>query len=178
MSWHSVPHRYGSVAIAIHWLSAAAILALFALGFLAANTADSAVQAALLRVHVPLGLLALLLTVLRIVWWLAFDRRPVPLPGMPGWQAGAERAVRVLLYALILVMGASGITTVALSGAAAVLFFGAPGPLPDFWRVPPMNAHFIGALALLALAGLHIVAALHHHFWRRDGLLDRMWLPN
>lgn len=181
MSWKSTPRKYGSVVIAIHWLSAAAILALFALGIAAANAPDSATAAGLLRFHVPLGLLALALTLLRIVWWIVFDRRPAPPVGTPPWQWSVERVVRVLLYVLILVMGASGIATVALSGAARVLFFGAPGPLPDFWRFPPMNAHFIGAIALIALAGLHIVAALYHHFWRRDRLLGRMGigaLPN
>jgi cytochrome b561 len=174
MSWMSNSHRYGGVAIAIHWLSAAAILALFALGFLAANAADPAVKAALLRVHVPLGVIALLLTLVRIGWWF-IDRRPPQLASLPGWQAASERVVRVLLYVLILVMGASGIATMILSGAGAVLFFGAPGPLPDFWHFPPMNAHFAGAIALFALAGLHIVAALHHQFYKRDRLLTRMW---
>jgi cytochrome b561 len=181
MSWRSVSQQYGPVAIALHWLSAAAILALFALGFLAANAADPAAKAALLRFHVPLGILALVLTVMRIVWWLAADRRPAPPPGTPPWQWSAERVVRVLLYGLILVMGASGIATMILSGAGAILFFGVPGPLPDFWRFPPMNAHFAGAIALLALAGLHIAAALYHQFWRRDRLLGRMGiggLPN
>ncbi len=174
MSWKSSSHQYGGVAIALHWLSAAAILALFALGFLAANTVDSAAKAALLRGHVPLGIIVLVLTLLRIGWWFV-DRRPQPLSGMPGWQAASERVVRVLLYALVLVMGASGIATMILSGAGAILFFGAPGPLPDFWRFPPMTAHFAGAIALLALAGLHIAAALYHQFYKRDRLLTRMW---
>ena len=95
---------------------------------------------------------------------------------MPGWQIGTERAVRVLVYALLLVMAASGIATLALSHAAGVLFFGAPLPLPNFWRFPPMNAHFIAAIALLALAALHIAAALYHQFYRRDRLLARMGL--
>jgi cytochrome b561 len=108
MAWKSSIDRYGAVAIAVHWILAAAILALFTLGFLAANIADPALKAGLLRGHVPLGILALALTVFRIVWWF-FDRRPSPLLGLPGWQAVSERIVRVLLYVLILVMGASGI---------------------------------------------------------------------
>lgn len=174
MSWKSNSHQYGGIAIAIHWLSAVAILALFVLGFLAANVGDAETKAAVLRIHVPLGVIVLALTVLRIGWWFV-DRRPPQLAGMPGWQAASERVVRVLLYAVILVIGVSGIAMMILSGAAAALFFGAPGPLPDFWRFPPMNAHFIGAIALLALAGLHIVAALYHQFYRRHRLLTRMW---
>jgi len=173
MSWKSSTHRYGAVAIALHWLSAAAILALFALGFLAANNADPAAKAALLRGHVPLGVLALVLTLLRIGWWL-IDRKPERMSGMPSWQALTERVVHTLLYLLVLVMGASGIGVIILSGAGAILFFGAPGPLPDFWHYAPMNAHFFGAFALLVLAGLHILAALYHQFYKQDRLLTRM----
>lgn len=176
MAWKSGTDRYGAIVIAIHWLSAGAILTLFALGISAANTGNPAVQAGSLRVHVPLGILVALLTILRLVWWL-FDRRPAPLAGMPRWQVSTERVVRVLLYALILLMAASGIAVMLLSGAGAVLFFGAPKPLPNFfWRFPPMNAHFAAAIALLALAALHVAAALYHHFYRRDRLLARMGL--
>ena len=37
-----------------------------------------------------------------------------------------------------------------------------------------MPLHKLMALALLALAGLHIAAALKHHLVDRDGLLSRM----
>lgn len=175
MSWKSSASRYGTAVIFIHWVSAAAILAMFALGFLAANAADPAAKAVLLRGHIPLGLLTLVLTLLRLLWWLV-DRRPPPLAGQPGWQTGAERVVRALIYVAVLVMGASGIALMALSGAGAILFFDAPGPLPDFWHFAPMRAHLTVAIALLAFAGLHIVAALYHHFYRRDRLLARMGL--
>ncbi|MGH6988698.1 MAG: cytochrome b [Stellaceae bacterium] len=174
MSWKNGTAQYGMVAILIHWVSAVLILALFVLGFLAANIADPGTKAALLRVHVPLGLIILALTLARLFWFL-IDRRPAPLAGMPAWQVGAERLVRRLLYLVILLMAASGIGMLALSGAGKILFLGAPGPLPDFWHYRPMAVHVAGAIALLALAGLHILAALHHHLVRRDQLLARMW---
>jgi cytochrome b561 len=34
--------------------------------------------------------------------------------------------------------------------------------------------HTFGAYALLALVALHVVAAIYHHFWLRDGVLRRM----
>ena len=122
MSARSSSDRYGSVAIWIHWLSAAAIVVLFALGFAAANTGDPALKAALLKTHVPLGLFVLLLTVLRIVWWLV-DRPPAPLKGTPRWQVSTEAVVRIVIYAAVILLGASGVGLLALSGAGAVLFF-------------------------------------------------------
>lgn len=173
MAAKSSTDRYGTVAVTIHWLTAIAIIVLLGLGLAAANAADPATKAGLLRAHVPLGVLVLLLTIFRIVWWF-IDRRPAPLAGMPRWQISAEAAVRVLLYAFILILGSSGIAMIILSGAGAVLFGGEPGPLADFWQYPPMRAHFLAAFALLALACLHVAAALYHQFGRRDGLLSRM----
>jgi cytochrome b561 len=178
MSWKSSTQRYGSVAIAIHWGSAAAILVQLGLGFAAARATEAGAQtgagAGLLRAHVVLGIFVVALTLIRLGWWLV-DRQPPTLAGLPSWQARSERVVRVLLYLLILILGASGLATLALSGAGDILFAGASGALPDFTRFPPMAAHIAAATALLSLAALHIVAALYHHFWRRDGLLGRMW---
>jgi cytochrome b561 len=173
MSARSSLDRYGSVAIAIHWLTAVAIVALLGLGLAAANNADPEVKAALLRAHVPLGILVLLLTVFRILWWF-IDRRPAPLRDTPRWQVSAESAVRVLIYAAVLILGFSGIALLALSGAGGVLFFHAQEPLPDFWHFPPMFAHYAAALLLIALVCGHIAAALYHQFFKRDRLLHRM----
>ena len=151
-----------------------AILVQIGLGFAAAGAADADVQAELLRAHVVLGIFVVALTVIRLAWWL-IDGCPAVLAGLPSWQTLSERVVRGLLYLLILLLGASGIAVLMLSGAGDVLFGGASRALPDFTRFPPMAAHIAAATALLALAALHILAALYHHFWRRDGLLGRMW---
>ncbi len=63
----------------IGWCSL--ILVLIASGFRAAGTVDPAVKAQLLRIHVPVAIAVLLLTLLRVVWWLAIDRRPDPVVG-------------------------------------------------------------------------------------------------
>lgn len=165
--------RYGAVAVALHWVSAAAIIALFVLGFAANGAADDARETALLRLHVPLGLLVLALTLARLAW--AFlDRRPAPPPDLPRWQDRAARSVHVLLYGLVLAIGGSGVALMALSGAGDVLSGAAPGPLPAFEGYLPMLAHLAGALLLLALLGAHVGAALHHQLVRRDRILARM----
>ena len=173
MSAKSTADRYGSVAIAIHWITAVAILALLVAGLWAANTSDNGTKVALLRVHVPLGVAVLALTVFRIVWWFT-DRRPAALAGTPRWQVSVEAIVRVLLYALVLLLGASGIAMIVLSGAGAILFGGEARPLPDFWTYAPMRAHFAAVVSLAALLCVHIAAALYHQVIQRDGVLARM----
>lgn len=173
MPMKSSADRYGSVAMAAHWLSAATILALFGVGFLAAGAVDPNAKAALLRVHVPLGLVALALTVLRLAWWIV-DRKPRRLPRTARWQATTERAVHALLYVTILVMAASGIGMIALSGAGPILFGGSSQPLPNFWDYAPRAPHGLASFVMLGLVAVHVGAALYHQFIRRDRLLARM----
>lgn len=172
MSAKSTATRYGSVAIAIHWLSALLIVALFATGLLAAAQVDPAAKLALLRAHLPFGAGALLLTLLRIVWWLAIDRRPALPADQPGWQRTMARAVHLLLYGIVLVTAASGIATVILSGALPAILGSAT--LPDLETVLPRAVHGLAARVLLVLLALHIGAAFYHQFIRKDRLLGRM----
>ena len=163
------------MAVSIHWASVVLILILIASGFRAANTVDPAAKAVILRVHVPIAVGVLALTLLRIVWWWGFDRKPSPVAGSPHWQERTAQMVHLLFYVVILGMIASGIGMIALSGAAPLIFGGNGALLPDFWKYPPRLPHSIGARLLLALLALHVGAALYHHFVRRDGLLWRMW---
>lgn len=167
---------YGRMAVFFHWTIAAAILGLLASGFAAAGTTDTATKAAILRLHLPLGVMVLVLTLLRLGWTLWEMRagaRPGPVAGMPRWQHLAARATHVLLYIVPLGMAASGIGLVVLSGAGPLIFGG--GTLPDFWNFTPRVPHGIGARLLVFLVAFHTAAALYHHFVRRDGLLRRMW---
>jgi len=176
MSPKSTPDRYGSVAIALHWLSAILILGLLVAGFLAANSPDSQAKAAILRLHAPIGIAVLVLTLVRIGWWLFADRKPAPVAGMAPWQVAASKAVHGLLNLLVLGLALSGIGLMALSGAGEILFGGAPGPLPDFWDFTPRYGHAIAARLMLGLLVIHAGAALYHQFVRRDRLFARMGL--
>ncbi len=174
MSLKSSATRYGSVAIAMHWLTALLILALFATGLLAAGQSDPAAQVALVRFHVPLGTAVFVLTLLRIVWWWAADSRPGQPANLPGWQKIMAHAVHVALYAVILLLAASGMATLVLSGALPAIVEGTT--LPDFDTVLPRLAHGLASRLMLALLALHIGAALWHQFVRRDRLMARMGL--
>ena len=172
MSAKSTSTRYGSVAIAIHWLTALLIVMLFVTGLLAAGTTDAAAKLALLRAHIPLGAGALLLTLLRIVWWLVADRRPDLPSNQPAWQKFMAKAVHIALYAIVLESASSGIATIVLSGALPMIIGG--GTLPDLASVLPRAVHGIGSKLMLGLLALHVGAALYHQFIRRDHLLARM----
>jgi len=173
VSLRSNSERYGSVVVAIHWLTALAIFAMLGTGLAAANMADPASELVLLRVHAIMGVAVGVLTLFRIVWWLMVDTPP--RDAAPSRLQGlAARAVHFGLYGVILVMVASGIATMLLTGAGAQLAGEAPLPLPDFTLAPPFTAHGMLARVLIVLLIGHIGAALWHQFVRRDRLLARM----
>jgi cytochrome b561 len=172
MSLKSTSTRYGSMAIAIHWTSAALILLALVGGLIMANTVDPAATAMILPIHITLGGLALLLTLVRIGWWMWGDKRPAPARGMAPAQTWAMKAVHGLLYVSMVVMGSSGIAMIVLSGAIPALLSGAP--VPDFSSLMPRAVHgLLSKLLILLLIG-HVGAALWHQLVRRDRLLGRM----
>lgn len=172
MSLKSSTTRYGSVAITIHWLTALLILALFATGLLAEGQAEAGAKLALVRAHAPLGSAVLVLTLLRIVWWWVADRRPALPANQPEWQKFMAHAVHIALYVMIVLLAASGIATLVLSGALPAIIAGTT--LPDFDTVLPRLVHGVASKLMLGLLALHIGAALYHQFIRRDRLLARM----
>jgi cytochrome b561 len=176
MGWRSTANRYGTVAVFIHWTTAIAVVILLVSGFRAAGMSSVADKTALLRMHVAVGISVLLLTGLRLAWWWLVDRKPADPEGSPRWQALAASVVHKLFYLLILVMAASGLGMLVLSGAGNILFAGASGPLPVFTHFAPRIPHGIGARVLIALIVVHLCAALYHQLVRQDGLLARMGL--
>ncbi|MBB5576613.1 cytochrome b [Rhizobium paranaense] len=167
--------RYGTVAVSIHWVSAILILVLLGTGFRAANVIDATSKAGILRLHIPIAIAVLLLTLVRIAWWWRFDRKPLPMDGSPLWQERVARAVHIAFYVIVVGVIASGIGMIVLSGAGPVIFSAQAEALPNFANYPPRGPHGLDALLLLALLAIHIGAALYHQFARGDGLLRRMW---
>lgn len=171
----STSARYGAIAITFHWLGAGFAITLLASGFRVATLGEPMAKATLLWVHVLLGLSILALTLLRFLWWVFVGRRPAPVAGTSSAQRKAARVIHVLFYVVTLGMVASGIGMIVLSGAGGAIFDSTGETLPSFRDVLPREPHGLGARLMLALLILHVLAALWHHFVRRDGVLRRMW---
>ncbi|MDD2918688.1 cytochrome b [Rhodoferax sp.] len=173
--------RYSTAAIVLHWLLALVIVAMFVVGVYMTDLPFSPQRLKLYNWHKWAGVTFLALTVLRLLW--RATHRPPALPAaivqaMPSWQNRAYHATHHLMYLLFLAVPLMGW---AYSSAAGfpIVWFGQI-PLPDL--LPPDKElaelikplHKVLALALMALAGLHIAAALKHQWVDRDGLLSRM----
>ena len=173
MARQIVPLRYGRTAAFLHWASAIAIVFALVIGLLARQAPGEHRAEYLLRVHLPLGILVVLLTLARILWRL-FDVRPMPIPDQPRRQVLLSRVVHALLTLVPLLLGLSGTALLIVSGALPILFGGAAGPLPAFTRFPPMRVHASAAIALAVLLAVHLLAVVYHQVFHKHRLLARM----
>ena len=113
--------RYSTVAIALHWLTALAILAMIPTGWwMSEAIADPDSQAAAYRVfqlHKSIGITILLLSLIRLGWRLANPPPPLPL-NLPRWEALLSKIVHVGFYVVMIGMPLTGWLTVSTSRIA------------------------------------------------------------
>jgi cytochrome b561 len=169
--------RYGAVAQAFHWVVAALIVTQFVLAIWADDLPIGAHKLALLARHKSFGMTVLMLAVLRLLWRLKH-----PPPELPSGMTPAERMLarttHAAFYVLLFAMPLTG-WLMSSAKSYSVSWFGVftwPNLIGknaaafDFLRT---THHLLGD-ALFVLAVLHVLAALKHHFWNRDGVLLRM----
>ncbi len=176
--------RYTAVAIALHWLIAAAILTIASIGLVMMHVKLAPLtQFKLYQLHKSIGITILLLVVLRILWRVR--HRPPALPvDMPPLERRAAEGTHVLLYGLMLGLPLVGWAVVSASplNIPTVLYGVLPWPHlpmpPGITKAtlsPILGAiHAYGAYVLIALVGVHAAAALRHHFMIGDDILRRM----
>ncbi|MSO72299.1 MAG: cytochrome b [Rhodospirillaceae bacterium] len=169
--------HYRAPAQILHWLTALVVVCGVTFGVGMLNASPGALQNRLFDLHRSCGALILALTGLRLLWRL-YTPPPPLIAGMPAWQERAARITHAALYILLF--------TVPLVGWAGTSAFGAPIPVFGLFELPMilekdkavadvlLPLHGGLALTLCALLLLHIGAALHHHFIRKDNTLRRM----
>ncbi|APT29645.1 hypothetical protein MCBMB27_00354 [Methylobacterium phyllosphaerae] len=167
--------RYHPVSQALHWLSAALVLAVLPLAWVAISLPPTPAKGSMFVLHKSVGLTILAIVVLRIVWRMI---RPAPPdPQAPRLLTLIGRVNHHLLYAIFLIMPISGYLLSALSGRDTPYFwlFTVPGlPKDDAAQKIFEAIHVFGQWLVYALVLLHVAGTVWHLIIRRDGLLERM----
>ena len=191
--------RYTTVAVALHWAIAAAIVLDLFVGWWMHEAIEdpryAAPAIAAFQLHKSVGLTVLALSLLRLAWRLA--HRPPALPAaMRAWERLAARAVHWAFYALMVAVPLSGWLYTSTQWRED-----APLSVPTLWfglfKVPHLfgldtlppdrrsalaegfgEAHELLAWTMAGLLALHVAAALKHRFIERDFVLASMrpWL--
>lgn len=171
------PGGYTGVAIGLHWLVVALVIAAWALGLYMVGLPFSPQKLKLYSWHKWIGVTIFLLAVARIAWRIG---HPVPaLPrSVPSWQKSAAAVSHALLYLLILSIPVSGWLFSSASGVP-VVYLGVV-TLPDLIGKDKASAELLKQMhvllnwTLFVTVCVHVTAALKHHLLDRDEVLARM----
>lgn len=165
---------YDRVTIALHWVTALLVVTLFAL----AETWDwfpRDIRRTMQRTHISLGILLAAVIAARLIWRGMPGHRRSSLAA--GWMRTASKVVHYLLYSLLVLQAVLGLSVGW--GGGTIRFFGIPlaspiDPLNQTLRNELLHLHGKVAWAIIVLALGHATAALYHHYFLKDRVLERM----
>lgn len=178
MSPQDDPVRYPWKMRVLHWVRAALILGLVALGWYMTSLPDEApIKFALYYpIHKQFGVAAFIVAALALLV-RARTPRPAPPTGLARWEATlshvAHRAL-LILAVVVPLMGYGMSSSYVDSDGVPFLFFRLPELLPknDTAFKVFQWLHKVLAFTLLGLAALHVLGALKHRLLDRGGETD------
>ncbi len=180
MTLRNTRESWGSVAKTLHWTAAACIFAMLGLGLtMVHGTLGAGAKFETYQLHKSTGFLVLAVMLARTLWRIA-NPPPAPIVGTSPWERRLALALHLGFYVLIGAMIASGWIMVSASPLPL------PAHLPGGFVVPNLTGpntllearskfiHEAVSKLLIAAIGLHVAAALKHHFAAKDTVLLRM----
>jgi cytochrome b561 len=172
-----VSNSYTGTAKSLHWLIVALLIGQFIFAWTMPHIGRNTPVTTLISLHFTFGVMILAVAVIRLGWRLTHGE-PAPVDGLPPWQVQAARLVHWLLYLLLFFIPLLGWINASYRGMPIVMFgFELPelvAPRSAAWRWTGNVHGLLANYVLLALVGLHVLAALYHYVVRRDGVLQRM----
>ncbi len=169
-------NSYGSITKLLHWVVAIMILSLLCAGYYMTDLPNSPDKFAIYDIHKETGFLLLIIMTIRVIWRLKQIAPNLP-DSTPHWQkVAASLNIKVLCF-LGLAQPISGVL-MTLYGGHAINIFGL-FIIPELTlnkKLSSLAREFHGAFAVLLITviSLHILAALYHHFIKKDNVLKRM----
>jgi len=127
--------------------------------------------------HISFGLCLAVVLVVRIAARMRLGT-PAAVSSITPLEERLARITHLLMYVLMVTVVILGVVLAIYRGDALSLFglFTIPSPIAPNRETARFiqELHELGATALVLLASFHAVAALWHHFVRRDDVLARM----
>lgn len=174
-----VNSRYSTALRWLHWtIFVLVLLAYVFINLHGVFPRGSAARSNVLAAHFLAGIAVLLLVLPRLGVRLTHADPPV-LPRLDRWMDLLSKVTHVALYLFLIIQPILGIITLQVGGEAVSMFgvtvvpaFFGPGDRALSHRFEDIHGT-IGTVFYYVI-GLHILAALWHHFGRRDNTLRRM----
>lgn len=168
---------YGPLARAFHWTIAGLLLLQIPLAFYMVDQPLGPEKLGNYATHKAIGLLLFTVTALRLAWRLTHPAPAFPA-GIARWQRVVARVTQFFLYALMFLMPLTGLLRSQTANFPVSFFrlFTVPtivGVNEEFSK-SMSAAHEMQGTILLVLISAHALAAMHHHFFRKDDVLRSM----
>jgi cytochrome b561 len=171
-------HRYGAVAMSLHWLVVILVIAAWLLGEFGDVLPKGSARATGLVVHMSLGLTILLAVIARVAWRRQNPPPPTQPTALSPWSDHAATLVHWLLYLLMFVVPIAGISVQFTRGHAVPLYglveIASPFAADQTLSRTVLGIHQFLADGLVILAAFHAAAAFIHHWFFKDHTLRRM----
>jgi cytochrome b561 len=169
--------KYSLAIRILHWLMAAAIIGLLAVGLIMSDIPrGNPLRGALYALHKSFGLTVLVLAFLRLALRLKSGAPPLP-ETIPGIERRLAKLGHWALYGFMFLMPVSGYVMSASYGLP-VKWFGIMVPrvvsIDKARGALAGDVHSFAAYALIGMLVMHIGAVVLHYFKHRVNLLGRM----
>lgn len=168
--------KYDKMARFLHWLVLVLLAAQYVIAWTMPDIGQDTKPVGLVAWHLSLGTAVLAAMILRLFWRV---NHPVPdSPDLSSLLRMVSRMTHATLYLLLFIVPVMGWINASSRGYGVTLF--GKIPLPPLSPVGASVGHAMGdihriaAYVLIGLIGLHVLAALYHHFVLRDGTLRRI----
>ncbi len=183
MSLTNTKETYGWATIALHWIAAFGVIAMFATGLqagLAKAAHDTAARGALMGLHISIGATLFVFFAARIA--LHYSQIQPVKPKQAPWLNTLLSVVQNLLLLGLLIQLISGPLAVWSGGRAISAFdlFSLPSPFVERnndIHEAAETAHLVGRVLIFFTLALHVLGALKHLMLDRDGAFQRMLWP-
>ncbi len=179
-------NRYSCVAIALHWIIALLIIAVFAAGYWMTDAVKEEATKELAYktydLHKATGIIILALSLFRLHWRLNHTAPAAPA-GSSLWETRIRNITHILFYVFIIAVPLFGWIMSSASGKYPISMFGLfewpfipLAHLSNAFEIKELfkEMHELFAFAMMALVGVHIAAAIYHHKIKKDDVLKRM----
>ena len=167
--------KYAPPLIALHWLMALLIFALYASG-LSVDSFPKPDRPFIVNLHALGGILMIILLILRVILKVRLGAPDYPSNMGPLFQKAAK-AGHGLIYLLMIATPLIGVPAFLFRGQSLNFgLFDIPSPLAANKDLAHSahGWHELAAHVLIALVVGHALVALYHQFALRDNLLARM----
>ena len=170
--------RYSIGAMIFHWVIAVAVVVNWRLAENAHHAQSPADRSAIFADHKALGILILALTIGRLLWRWTHAVPPLP-SDLAKWEKTLARIVHVVFYVLLIALPLGGWIANSLAGREIDMFglFTIPAlPVGDNPEAAKsiFSIHATGGSIFIYLIALHILGALKHTFFDKNGGIFRM----